>query len=191
MYYLCDNKPLTGTQNTTYTTEKLEENKQTQTWVSSQRKKVEVCDTFLAICELSWASILTKLPQSHQECWLMFSRWPTRLESTHPSSHCSPLPTALFCRLSFFLPGFFCQLMFISFNLPVSWEISHASLLCGFRVKTDKGIFRLTLNNNYTTNAQYHVPSDFIFVFFLFCFSFILLYLVFFARVTGWLLCKI
>ena len=50
------------TQNTTYT---RKENKQTRTWVSSKRKKGEVCDTFLAFCELSRACIRAKFPQSH------------------------------------------------------------------------------------------------------------------------------
>ena len=51
--------------------------KQTQTRVSSKRKKREVCDTFLAFCELSQACIRAKFPQSHQECRLILSHWPT------------------------------------------------------------------------------------------------------------------
>ena len=43
------------------------ENKQTRILVSSKRKKGEVCDTFLAFCELSRVYIRAKFPQSHQE----------------------------------------------------------------------------------------------------------------------------
>ena len=48
---------------------------------------------------------------------------------------CPLLLTALSCRL-FLGPSVPCPLL-------VSWEISCASPLCGFRVKTDKGILRL------------------------------------------------
>ena len=92
------------------------ENEQSWTWVSSKRKKGEICNTFLAFCALSRACILVILPQSHQECWLIFSHWPTRPESTYSSSRLlSPadwidLPPYLdcrflhFCRLSSSLP---------------------------------------------------------------------------------------
>ena len=72
---------------------RIKENKQTRIWVSSKHKKREVCDTFPAFCDLSRECIRAKLPQSHPECWLVLSRWPTR--------HLSPqvLALALFCRL--------------------------------------------------------------------------------------------
>ena len=69
------------------------EDKQTWTRVSSKLKKGEVCNTFLAFSELSRACIQAKLPQGHQECWLILSRWPTRLLSPQV------LATTLFCRL--------------------------------------------------------------------------------------------
>ena len=59
------------------------ENKQTRTWVSSKSKKEEVCDTFQASSELSRTCIRAKLPQSHQECWIILSRWPTWHLSPH------------------------------------------------------------------------------------------------------------
>ena len=91
-------------QNTTYTTERVEEKKtQTRTWVNSKRKK-EAYDTFLAFCELSRACIRAKFPQSHKEHWLGLSRWPTRI-SVHrfllllSSDDCPVLSTGLFCLL--------------------------------------------------------------------------------------------
>ena len=51
---------------------------QTWTWISSKRKKGEVCDTFLTFYELSRVCIQVKFPQSHQERWLILSRWPTQ-----------------------------------------------------------------------------------------------------------------
>ena len=115
------------------------ENKQTQTWVSSKRKKGEVFDTFLAFCELSRACILTKLPQSHQECWLIFLCWLNRPEST-VSSNCSLLPTVLFCRLV-------CSCLLLLTDSSSLWDLpslvlfrsrgrSHAQALCiGFSSK--------------------------------------------------------
>ena len=54
------------------------ENKQTRTWVSSKRKKGEVCDTFVQLSVhlqvIASVCIRAKFPQSHQECWLIFSR---------------------------------------------------------------------------------------------------------------------
>ena len=74
------------------------ENKQSRTWVSSKRKKGEVCDIFLAFCELSRACIRAKFPQSYQECKLILSRWPTRHLSPHILEVAfSLLRTALFC----------------------------------------------------------------------------------------------
>ena len=100
--------------------------------------KGEVCNTFLAFCELSRACIRAKFPQSHQECRLIFSRWPIQDLRPHILAvTCSLLLTALFypllCSASF---GFAWDLAF-SRPLKVSWEISHASPLCGFRAKTD------------------------------------------------------
>ena len=80
------------------------ENKQTWTWVNSKHKKGEVCDTFLAFCELSRACIQTKFPQSHKECWLIFSCWPTQHLGPHILAVvCSLLLIALFC-FGTFLP---------------------------------------------------------------------------------------
>ena len=97
------------------------ENKQTRTWVSSKRKKGEVCSTFLAFCELSWAYIRAKFPQSHQERWLIHSRWPTRPLDPHILAVGFPwlLLTALSCRLlcsvhfSVLPPSLFCSGTFL------------------------------------------------------------------------------
>ena len=45
---------------------------------SARREKfVTLLHSFLCICELSRACIRAKFPQSHQERWLILSRWPT------------------------------------------------------------------------------------------------------------------
>ena len=135
------------------------ENKQTQTWVSSKCKKGEVCNTFLAFCELSWAYIWAKFPQCHQECWLIFSSWLSQHLRPHiPAVACSLLVTALFCPLLCFAsfswlsasPNF-CQL---PCSLPWSlllWDVSSLvlfrscgrsrtqSLCVGFTPKQTKG----------------------------------------------------
>ena len=72
-----------NTQDTTCTTEKVEEkkNKQARTWVSSKRKKGEVFDTFLVfLCFRgpSWACIWAKFQHSYQERRLILSRLPIR-----------------------------------------------------------------------------------------------------------------
>ena len=156
-----------------------EENKQTQTWVSSKCKKGKFCDTFLAFCELLRACLRAKFSQSHQECWLILSCWPTQHPSPQNklllSSRLSASPD--FCRLpcsvhfsvlplSLFylhlLTDFFCSLLGPSFPcpLPILWEILHANPVCGFRTKTDKGIFWLALTHTHTTNA--HIMSHYL-----------------------------
>ena len=97
---------LTDTQNTKYTTKRVEGKKTNKHGLGlAPGQEGEVCDTFQAFCELSQTCILAKLPQSHQECWFIFSRWPTRLESIHPSSRllspadCLVPSTGLFCLL--------------------------------------------------------------------------------------------
>ena len=171
------------TQPTTYPTERLEEkkNKQSRAWVSSKHKKGEVGDTFLAFCELSRACILEKLPQSHQECWLIFSHWLTRPESTGSSSHLSQ-PSASLTSVNWYLlsTGHFCPLLLtVSFSvlllltlgpsfphlLPVSWEISRTSSLCGFCAKTDKGILWMELTHTHRNEChplchKHSVPSS-------------------------------
>ena len=82
-------------------------------------------------------------------CWLV---------SSLPDSHLPDWPvllTGLFCSL--LLTAFFCLLLDLpSLVLSVSWEISCAGPLCGFRAKTDKGI--LWLAPTYTeTVATYSV----------------------------------
>ena len=74
----------------------------------------------------------------------------TRLPPT--SVVCPVLSTSLFCPLLLTAlgPSFLCP-------LPVSWEISRASCLCGFRAETDKEIFWLALTHTHATNAQHYV----------------------------------
>ena len=51
---------------------------------STQREKfVTLLCSSLCICRLLWACIRAKFPQSHQECWLIFSHWPTRRLGPH------------------------------------------------------------------------------------------------------------
>ena len=59
-----------------------------------------------------------------------------------PSADCSVLPTVS----GTFLPS-------------VSWDISRAGPLCGFRAKTDKGIVGLAPKHTHTTNAQNRVTK--------------------------------
>ena len=72
------------------------------------------------------------------------------------------LAPALFCWLScsVLLSAFFGSALGPSFPrpLPVSWEISCASLLCRFCAKADKGIFWLALTHTHTANA--HIASQ-------------------------------
>ena len=150
----------TDTQNTTYTTEWVEEkrtNKHGLGLAPNKRmeKFVTLLRSFLCICGLTRACIRSKFPQSHQECWLIFSRKPTR----HLSPQV-PAPT-LICRMpcSANLYSVYCFLLLSpgpSFRrpLPVSWDISRVSPLCGFRAKTDKRIFWLALTHLHTTNAH-------------------------------------
>ena len=79
-------------------------NKQTRTWVSSKRKKGEVCDTFvkLSVHLQTIASVYSsEIPTKPLERSLIFSRWPTR----HLSPQV-PVPT-LVCRLLCSLPWSF------------------------------------------------------------------------------------
>ena len=135
--------------------------------------------SILSICGL--ACIRAKFPQSHKECWLIFSGWPTRpwvptslqsptLSNWLPCSASFSWLTASsdFCRLpcsvdwSVLPPSLFWFLLltlepFFPRPLPVSWEISRASPLCRFRAKTDKRIYWLALTHTHTTNAQHRV----------------------------------
>ena len=121
-----------------------------------------------------WTEIPTK-PSSHVG--------QPGLESPHPSSYllsladCPGLPPSLDCRppalasvgCPVLCPGLFCFFLcsasfsdlvsrpFFPRPLPVSWGISRASPLYGFRAKTDKGIFWQVLTHTHTTNA--HIVS--------------------------------
>ena len=103
------------------------ENKQTRTWVSSKHKKfvTHLC-RFQSICGLSRACIRAKFSQTHQERWLVLSRWPT-----WPLS-----PQALALALFSWLPSsvdFFwllfpadCPVLFLSVLL---WDLAFPRLL--------------------------------------------------------------
>ena len=100
---------------------------------------------FLHICGLPRACIQAKFPHCHQECWLIFSRWPTRplgplVLAPRQAVVLLPFPvdcllllTAFFCYSSSTLPRLF----------PFSEVISCARSLCRFRAKIDKGILWL------------------------------------------------
>ena len=67
---------------------------------SARREKfVSLLCSSPCICRPLWACIRAKFPQSHQECWLIFSRWPTWPESRG-------LAPVLFCWLPYSLPFF-------------------------------------------------------------------------------------
>ena len=146
--------------------------KQSRAWVSSKRKNGEVCGTFYAFCVLSWACTWPKFSQSHQECWLIFLRWPTCYLSPQvlavacldhqlpPTSvDYSLMSTTLFYRLALVSSASSSVLLGPSFPrpLPVSWEVSRTCPLCGFHTKTDKGIFWLALTHTHTANGQHCV----------------------------------
>ena len=71
------------------------------------------------------------------------------------SSSCSLLPTAMFSSL---VSSVFWLLLTLvpSFLRPflVSWEISRASLLCGFHAKTDKGVRWLALTHTHRNECH-------------------------------------
>ena len=107
-----------------------------------------LCDTFCAFCELTRACTRAKI-LTKPLAMLTFSRvgWSGLCRSTGLSSRlsdfcwlsslpCFHLLTASVCRLSSSL--LFSDLP--SLVLPVSWEISRAGPLCGFRTKTNKGV---------------------------------------------------
>ena len=72
------------------------ENKLARTWVSSKRKEGEVCDNFLAFCQLSRACIRAK-SHSHHERWLICSCWLNRFLSPHILAVTCSLP----CNVDF------------------------------------------------------------------------------------------
>ena len=97
------------------------------------------------MCGLARAYIRAKFPQSYQECWLIFSRWPTWphiLIVGFPDFcwllspvNCRVLSTSLFCLL-------LCPLLFWDLpSLVLFWSRgkSHAQSLCvGFAPKETK-----------------------------------------------------
>ena len=93
-------------------------------------------------------------------CWLSFLLYFHLLSVSFyrlcPSLDCYLKPTVLFCSL---LPtAFFCLLLDLpSLVFSLSWEISSADPLCGFRAKIDKGILWLAPTHTNTTNAQHGV----------------------------------
>ena len=134
-----------------------EKNKQSRVWVSSKRKKGEVCDTFLAfgafvgererVFERNSHKVTRNADLSSHDgqpgLWVHTSK-----QSASPDFYWLP------CSVNFSVlpPSLDWLLLLIlgpSFRRPlqVSWEISRASPLCGFRTKTDKGIFWLALTH--------------------------------------------
>ena len=83
-----------------------------------REKFVTLLCSFLYICGLARTCIRAKFPQSHQERWLILSRWPTRRLSPQALAH------ALFCRLPCSVDWFllFCSVLSCSgtFCLPSS-----------------------------------------------------------------------
>ena len=136
---------------------------------SVRREKSVTLLCILCFCGIMRACTRAKLPQAASNADL-----PSRVgqpgfcRSTGLSSHLydfcwlvsslpsSQLLTGLFCPL--LLTDSFSSALGPSFPrpLPVSWEISRASPLCGFRAKTDKRIFWVALS--YTHRNECH-PS--------------------------------
>ena len=145
---------------TTYITERIEEKKkkQSRAWVSSKRRKGEVCITFMLLSVYLQAIVSVYSSEIPTKSLEMLTH-PLTLSNTTLGPHNLAvgfprlLLTALFCLLlcSAYCSGLSSALISsvlssILFSLwpsfprplPVSWEISHASTLCGFRAKTDK-----------------------------------------------------
>ena len=108
---------------------------------SARREKfVILLRSFLCICELSRACIRAKFPHSHQECWLIVSRWLTQPLSPQVLAVAFLWPSASpnFCWL---LSPADCHVLFWDLTFPrlllVSWEILRASPLCEFCANTD------------------------------------------------------
>ena len=129
----------------------------------------------LLCSSLSRVCIRAKFPQGYQECWLIFSRRPTRPLVHHTLAvaclspvDCFVLSTSLFC---FLLPtvGFPRLLSIALFSSLVSsvhfcWLSDLPSRvlfpMCGICAKTDKNIFWLALTHTHTTNAQHRVTQS-------------------------------
>ena len=85
----------------------------------------------LCICRLSQPCIRAKFPQSHQERWLILSRWLTW--ALDPQVLAAGFPRLLWLLSPAGCPGlpigFFCSALGPSFprSLPVSWEISRTN----------------------------------------------------------------
>ena len=173
----------TNTQNAQLRVWKKKKNKQSRAWVSSECKKGEVGDTFVQFsmhlqaiasvlsCETSTKSLgmLTHLlmlvnPASVGQQVLAV----TFLTSVDWSPLCLTLISWLLspadCLLLFSLlpPSAGSLFLFTTlgpsfpYPLPVLWEISHTSPLCGFHAKTDKGILWLAPTPT-EMNATHHV----------------------------------
>ena len=118
-------------------------------------------EKFCHFSDILWllrACTRTKFPPSYQERWLILSRWLTWLLDLQ-------VPTLRFSsRLSLTVAFLWqslsplCLLLWdLAFprDLPVSWEISCVSPLCGFCAKTYKGILWLALTHTHRTNAHH------------------------------------
>ena len=129
---------------------------------SARRKKfVTLLYSFLCIYELSWACIRSKFPHSHQECWLIFSRWPTRPLGQQVLAVAFLWPSAStdFCGL---LSPADCPVLFFaflsslslgpclpSFSSSLVGNLAHKPFVWVLR-QTDKGILWLALTHTHT-----------------------------------------
>ena len=137
--------------------------KKKRAWVSSKGKNGEVCDTFLAFCELSRVCIWPKFPKSHQELWLTLSRWPTRPLCPQVLAVTFFLLTVGFPRL--LLIAISCRLVssvqlwdFSSLFLFRPRNISLAQALCvGFAQKKKKESSDWYLPTPTETNATHRI----------------------------------
>ena len=148
----------TDTQNTTYTTKRVEEIKTSKLGLglasSARREKFVILSLHSVHLWASASMYLTHpLPLANPASG-----------STHPSGRlpltsvdCFLLSTALFCPLLCYVSFSVLSGTFLPLSSSGSWEILRAIPLCGFRAKTNKGILWLALTHTHTTNAQHRV----------------------------------
>ena len=147
-------------QNTTYTSEKVKEkkDKQSWSWVNSKHKKGGVCDTFVQLSEHLQAiacvyssEIPTKSPGMLTHRLTLAN---PASETTHPSSRLlTALLSPLLCFASFSVLSSGTFLLSSSFGLV--GNIARNPFVWVLRQNRQRNLLALT--HTHTTNAQHHV----------------------------------
>ena len=144
-----------------------EKREQSWTWVSSKRKKGEVCDAFV-LFSVHLQAIESDIPTKPQTNATHLPRWPTGHHSLQvlaatfldrqllSTSVDCPVLSQLVCyvQFSWLTPSLFFLGPSFPRPLPISWKISPISPLCGFRAKREKGIFWLALTHTHRNECH-------------------------------------